>query len=237
MGHHTSQLALSMDKDDLPSSSSVAMSSIAGSNGSAQAGDEEKRRSKKKKKKTHSNSPTAKSRGPLLSERAQGSFLRARSILGDALARLDPRGAILEARLNARGVLRRVGFLLWIIIIVFSLLNLLGLAPALPSMQSEPAEPVDTLGVSEEPVVEEIIVQKLPAAKSQIVNLALERDFGCRELECIAQCNGKAKPKCLKSRSCVIERDKICQKRCRKARCEDRCKDEPHLGYVEREQG
>ena len=88
-----------------------------------------------------------------------------------------------------------------------------------------------------EPEPEEVIVQKLPGKKSQKVNLAMEKDFACRELQCVAQCNGKAKPKCLKSRSCVAERDKICQKRCRKTRCEDRCKDEPHLGYVEREQG
>jgi hypothetical protein len=80
-------------------------------------------------------------------------------------------------------------------------------------------------------------VQKLPGKKSAKLSLAMEKDFGCRELQCVAQCNGKAKPKCLKSKSCVSERDKICQKRCRKTRCEERCKDEPHLGYVEREQG
>jgi hypothetical protein len=83
---------------------------------------------------------------------------------------------------------------------------------------------------------EEIIIQK-PGKKIPKVNLSMEKDFGCREIMCVAQCNGKAKPKCLKSRSCVSERDKICLKRCRKSRCEERCKDEPHLGYVEREQG
>ncbi|KAH9255205.1 hypothetical protein BASA81_006645 [Batrachochytrium salamandrivorans] len=64
-----------------------------------------------------------------------------------------------------------------------------------------------------------------------------EREFGCKEVSCIAECNGKAKPKCLKSKSCVAERYHICHKRCRKTRCEERCKNEPKMGYVEKEQG
>lgn len=95
-------------------------------------------------------------------------------------------------------------------------------------------EPTQVMAVVEP---EEIIVQHLPGKKSARMNAVIEKDFGCKEIQCVAQCNSKAKPKCLKSRSCVAERDKICQKRCRATRCEDRCKDEPHLGYVEREQG
>lgn len=84
---------------------------------------------------------------------------------------------------------------------------------------------------------EEVIVQKLPVRKAITFDEAMERDLGCRELMCVSKCNAVALPKCLKSESCALERDKICQKRCRKTRCDDRCEDEPQLGYVEREQG
>jgi len=198
---------------------------------------EEKRRAKKKKKKHASSASPSKSRGWVISDKIAAlapAVARVRAVLGEALSRApDPRTTISDCRSHM--TLKRFAFMLWMLVIFFSLLNLLGVAPALPSFSAEAAEPMESV-TSEEPVAEEIIVQKLPGPQKKI-NLAMERDFGCRELECIAACNGKAKPKCLKSRSCVIERDKICQKRCRKARCEDRCKDEPHLGYVEREQG
>jgi len=41
------------------------------------------------------------------------------------------------------------------------------------------------------PEPEEVIVQKLPGKKSAKLSLAMEKDFGCRELQCVAQCNGK----------------------------------------------
>jgi len=200
------------DDDDVVSPSSAATSPTPDG-----GGEQDKRRSKKKKKKSHSASPS-KSRGPLVMERIGLLVVKARVLIADWLPRLSdyPRNACTECRTNVRGSLKRAALIVWILIILLSLLNLLGLAPSMPSFQTEAVEPTEL--ASEEPVAEEIIVQKLPAAKSQKVNLAMERDFGCRELECIAQCNGKAKPKCLKSRSCVIERDKICQKRCRKAR-------------------
>ena len=84
--------------------------------------------------------------------------------------------------------------------------------------------------------MEEDLKQVLPSKNKKRFDKRTERSLGCQELECIAACNAKGKPKCLKSKSCRETRDKICHKRCRKARCEERCKDEPKLGYVEREQ-
>ena len=66
---------------------------------------------------------------------------------------------------------------------------------------------------------------------------ALNIKFACAEVDCIDRCMKKMKPKCAKSKSCTKDRNKICHKRCRRTRCEDRCKDAPKLGYVEREQG
>lgn len=85
-------------------------------------------------------------------------------------------------------------------------------------------------------VDDEVIVQKV-AKEIPKMSIADERRFGCKEVSCIAECNGKAKPKCLKSKSCVAERYHICHKRCRRTRCEERCKNEPKMGYVEKEQG
>lgn len=59
--------------------------------------------------------------------------------------------------------------------------------------------------------------------------------YACEEVNCNSKCLKKASPKCSKSEGCMKERAKICKKRCRRARCEARCKDEPQLGYVERE--
>lgn len=59
--------------------------------------------------------------------------------------------------------------------------------------------------------------------------------FACEEVLCNSKCLKKASPKCSKSENCMKERGKICKKRCRRSRCEARCKDEPQLGYVERE--
>ena len=76
-----------------------------------------------------------------------------------------------------------------------------------------------------------------PKKRDRKAEKALEIRFACGEVDCIDKCNRKIKPKCAKSKSCRNERNKICHKRCRRARCEDRCKDAPKLGYVEREQG
>ena len=89
----------------------------------------------------------------------------------------------------------------------------------------------------EEEEAEVLVQQHIPATKEgNKLNKRLERKLACEELKCIDACNQKIKPKCAKSRSCRNDRDKICKRRCRKARCEDRCKDEPSFGYVEREQ-
>lgn len=78
--------------------------------------------------------------------------------------------------------------------------------------------------------------QQISAVKVFKFTRQMERDAACVELDCQAKCKNKRISKCGKSKSCITEREKICRKRCRKARCEDRCKDEPKLGYVEREQ-
>uniref|UniRef100_A0A7S3PM55 Uncharacterized protein n=1 Tax=Aplanochytrium stocchinoi TaxID=215587 RepID=A0A7S3PM55_9STRA len=94
-------------------------------------------------------------------------------------------------------------------------------------------------GIKEEEEAEEVIPQQiLPTAPKQgnKINKKLEGMLACEELKCINACNKKIKPKCEKSTSCRKERDKLCHRRCRKQRCEERCKDEPKFGYVEREQ-
>lgn len=91
--------------------------------------------------------------------------------------------------------------------------------------------------IEEEVEEEEIVQQHIPMSKEgNKLNKRLERKLACEEAKCVDACNQKIKPKCAKSRSCRNERDKICKRRCRKARCEERCKDEPSFGYVEREQ-
>lgn len=60
--------------------------------------------------------------------------------------------------------------------------------------------------------------------------------LACVEMDCQTACQKKINPKCAAKKSCHTDRGKICKRRCAKARCEERCKDEPHYGYVEREQ-
>lgn len=62
-----------------------------------------------------------------------------------------------------------------------------------------------------------------------------ELAFACKEVDCVEKCVTKSTKKCLQSESCIKTRVSSCKKKCRKARCENRCKIEPGMGYVERE--
>ena len=107
------------------------------------------------------------------------------------------------------------------------------------SGEEDKAEMGDGDGEENKESEEEAIPQQViasPVKEGNKVNKKLERKLACEEVTCIDACNKKIKPKCAKSRNCRNDRDKICHRRCRKARCEDRCKDEPKFGYVEREQ-
>ncbi|GBG26056.1 Hypothetical Protein FCC1311_022762 [Hondaea fermentalgiana] len=59
--------------------------------------------------------------------------------------------------------------------------------------------------------------------------------FACKEVECVERCVRKSTKKCLQSEGCIKQRVYACKKKCRKSRCESRCKVEPATGYVERE--
>ena len=144
----------------------------------------------------------------------------------------------------------KVFVVVWAVAILLSLLSLAGVRPAervgaaLSSLRanSDSSATLDAESVadaiSEGPEEEEEdLAQKLPKAKTTKVDRKFEESFGCEEAKCTVSCIDKAKDKCKKSRSCSAEREKICKRRCRKTRCEERCKDEPKLGYVEREQG
>lgn len=65
---------------------------------------------------------------------------------------------------------------------------------------------------------------------------AYEKKLACEQIDCEIDCNKKIKPQCSAKKSCQSDRHKLCKRRCFKTRCETRCKDEPHYGYVEREQ-
>uniref|UniRef100_A0A7S2WDI0 Uncharacterized protein n=1 Tax=Mucochytrium quahogii TaxID=96639 RepID=A0A7S2WDI0_9STRA len=81
---------------------------------------------------------------------------------------------------------------------------------------------------------EEIIGSPEPAEKKKITK-KLEIKFACDEVECIEKCASKTTKKCKQSESCMKDRVRACKKKCRKARCEHRCKIDPQIGYVERE--
>jgi hypothetical protein len=63
-----------------------------------------------------------------------------------------------------------------------------------------------------------------------------ELKLACTELDCNDTCIGKTSKRCSKSDGCVKRRTIDCRKKCRKQRCDTRCKSEPNLGYVEKEQ-
>lgn len=79
----------------------------------------------------------------------------------------------------------------------------------------------------------------IPAAVGGVkkkVTRTMEVDFACNEVDCIEKCTGKkVTKKCLTSEGCLRAREQSCKKRCRKSRCDNRCKLEPAIGYVERE--
>jgi hypothetical protein len=80
-----------------------------------------------------------------------------------------------------------------------------------------------------------VSLQRDPASDKKF-SLTQESDFGCKELQCIANCQGEGSRDCLQSPSCISGHRKICLKRCRKTRCEERCKNEPSLSDIERDQ-
>mmetsp|Transcript_9356 Transcript_9356/g.11212 ORF Transcript_9356/g.11212 Transcript_9356/m.11212 type:complete len:317 (+) Transcript_9356:177-1127(+) len=166
----------------------------------------------------------------------------------------------------AKRILSKLIFYVWCTVVIISILSLLGIdvnpwnrmqgvtdSDSSASSISEnwqnmlpevfqSSSPVEVESTEEDDEKkeddEDIPAQVLPVAPKQgnKVNKKLERQLACEELQCVNACNKKIKPKCAKSTSCRKERDKLCHRRCRKARCEDRCKDEPKFGYVEREQ-
>lgn len=79
-------------------------------------------------------------------------------------------------------------------------------------------------------------MQSFEAKKPVKLNKAKEKELACKMEDCITSCNKKITSKCAARKTCKTDREKVCRKRCMKARCEERCKDEPHYGYVEREQ-
>eukprot|EP00516_Mucochytrium_quahogii_P005218 CAMPEP_0203763032 /NCGR_PEP_ID=MMETSP0098-20131031/15755_1 /ASSEMBLY_ACC=CAM_ASM_000208 /TAXON_ID=96639 /ORGANISM=" , Strain NY0313808BC1" /LENGTH=287 /DNA_ID=CAMNT_0050657635 /DNA_START=38 /DNA_END=898 /DNA_ORIENTATION=- len=79
-------------------------------------------------------------------------------------------------------------------------------------------------------------MQGYEVKKSNKLNRAFEKELACKEVECQESCNKKVKANCAAKKACMSDRQKICKRRCLKARCEERCKDEPKYGYVEREQ-
>ncbi|GBG33831.1 Hypothetical Protein FCC1311_100542 [Hondaea fermentalgiana] len=83
-----------------------------------------------------------------------------------------------------------------------------------------------------EAIPEQVFDSKKPIK----LNKQKEKELACKMEDCITSCNKKITAKCAAKKSCKTDREKICRKRCMKARCEERCKDEPHYGYVEREQ-
>jgi len=95
----------------------------------------------------------------------------------------------------------------------------------------------DVEGIAEEKSEDEIpAMQGYEVKKPNKINKAKEKELACKEVDCNKACMKKITPKCEKKKSCRSDREKICKRRCSKARCEERCKDEPHFGYVEREQ-
>mmetsp|Transcript_7486 Transcript_7486/g.13032 ORF Transcript_7486/g.13032 Transcript_7486/m.13032 type:complete len:353 (-) Transcript_7486:137-1195(-) len=90
----------------------------------------------------------------------------------------------------------------------------------------------------EEPEAAEAIpeMQNYAEKKSGKIDKAKEKILACEEVDCENSCNKKTAPKCIAKKACRTDREKLCKRRCRKARCEERCKDEPKYGYVEREQ-
>lgn len=115
-----------------------------------------------------------------------------------------------------------------------SLWNVIGDVFSGEEEKGEHVEGEENKEAEDEPIPEQVIAT--PVKEGNKLNKKLERKLACEEVACIDACNKKIKPKCAKSRNCRNERDKICHRRCRKARCEERCKDEPKFGYVEREQ-
>lgn len=79
-------------------------------------------------------------------------------------------------------------------------------------------------------------MQNFQEKKGNKIDKKKERVLACAEVDCNISCNKKINPKCALKKACRADREKICKRRCLKARCEDRCKDEPKFGYVEREQ-
>eukprot|EP00924_Labyrinthula_sp_SR-Ha-C_P010671 snap_masked-scaffold_49-processed-gene-0.33-mRNA-1 protein AED:1.00 eAED:1.00 QI:0/-1/0/0/-1/1/1/0/328 len=101
--------------------------------------------------------------------------------------------------------------------------------------KEETEERDDSIEEDEEDDIPEQVLPMTPKLGNKL-NKKFEHQLGCEEEDCNASCNAKIKPKCARSASCRKEREKLCRRRCRKTRCENRCKDEPKFGYVEREQ-
>jgi hypothetical protein len=78
-----------------------------------------------------------------------------------------------------------------------------------------------------------IPVSSQPAKKA--ITKKQEIQFACDEVDCVEKCVRKVTKKCSASEGCMRQRAVYCKKKCRKTRCESRCKFEPQIGYVERE--
>jgi hypothetical protein len=85
------------------------------------------------------------------------------------------------------------------------------------------------------PPTEEEIPAMMPGTRKKITR-ADEIVFACEEVSCIEKCARKVTTKCSVSESCMKTRVAACKKKCRRTRCLARCKVEPKLGYVERDE-
>lgn len=130
---------------------------------------------------------------------------------------------------------------LWCLAVVLAVLSLLGFHPTRIfsssglSNENPMDNPPDIPEIPNEDEDESLSMVAASTTGRKKFTKKQEIQFACDEVDCQEKCHKKASPKCSKSAGCMRERAKICQKRCRKARCEARCKDEPQLGYVERE--
>ena len=142
----------------------------------------------------------------------------------------------------------RIFVTIWFLCVLVAALNIVGIKVHPLDSMKEVAKSVIELTKGKPPVTpsptqglikfeQAHLKEGAPKKRDRKAEKALEVRFACDELDCIDKCNKKIKPKCAKSSSCRKERNKICHKRCRRSRCEERCKDAPKLGYVEREQG
>jgi hypothetical protein len=112
-------------------------------------------------------------------------------------------------------------------VVAFALQHALGVLAAGPPAEVAPPPTA--------PPTDEEIPAMIPGTRKKITR-ADEIAFACEEVSCIEKCARKVTTKCSASESCMKTRVAACKKKCRRTRCLARCKVEPKLGYVERDE-